>query len=118
MDDRSHRNYREQPLSRKHSERCFMDCNDYQRHYTKDIATLGRECKEWAEGETNEAVEAFIAEVCNPWDAVVFTYGSVKRGVKSGWAYTIRVSGGAVDEGSGVVEITTSNILMEANAIT
>ena len=58
--------------------------DDYQKHNIKIIATLGRECREWAEGETNEAVEAVIAEMCNPGDAVVFTDGSVKRGVKSG----------------------------------
>ena len=49
--------------------------DDYQRHYTKVIATLGRECREWAEGETNEAVEATITEVCNPGTQWVFTDG-------------------------------------------
>ena len=34
-----------------------------------------------------------IAEIYNPGDAVVFTDGLVKRGVKSGWVYTVRVRG-------------------------
>ena len=67
--------------------------DDYQRHYTKVIATLGRECREWAEGEINEVVEVIIAEVFNPGNAVVFTDGSFKRGVKSGWAFNVRVGG-------------------------
>ena len=47
------------------------------------------------------SVEAIIAEINNPGDAVVFTNGSVKKGVKSGWAYTVRVNGDVIAEGSG-----------------
>ena len=92
--------------------------DDYQEHYTKVIATLGRECREWAEGETDRAVEAIIAEQSREGEAVVFTDGSVQRGIKSGWAYTIRVNGATVAEGSGAVELTTSSMLMEVKAIT
>ena len=35
--------------------------NDYQENYSRVIATLGRECREWAPGETDEAVEALIS---------------------------------------------------------
>ena len=49
---------------------------------------------------------------------MVFTDGSVNGGVKSGWAYTVRVSGEAVAEGFGAVEITTSSMLMEVKVIT
>ena len=35
-----------------------------------------------------QTVEAIIAEICKPGNAVVFN-GSVERGVKSGWAYTV-----------------------------
>ena len=73
----------------------------YQKHYTKVIATLGRICRDWTQGETNGAVEAIIEEIHNPGDSVVFTDGSVKRGVKSGWAYTVRVNGDVIAEGSG-----------------
>ena len=92
--------------------------DDYQEHYTKVIATLGRECREWAEGETDRAVEAIIAEQSREGEAVIFTDGSVQRGIKSGWAYTIRVNGATVAEGSGAVELTTSSMLMEVKAIT
>ena len=82
------------------------------------IATLGREYIEWAEGETDRAVEAIIAEQSREGDAVIFTDGSVQRGIKSGWAYTVRVNGETVAEGSGAVEITTSSMLMEVKAVT
>ena len=81
--------------------------DDYNEQYTTVIATLGRECREWAEGETDRAVEGIIAEQSREGDAVIFTDGSVQRGVKSRWAYTVRVNGETVAEGSGAVEITT-----------
>ena len=81
-------------------------------------ATLGRECRDWAEGETDRAVEAIIAEQSREGDAVIFTDGSVQRGIKSGWAYTVRVNGETVAEGSGAVDITTSSMLMEVKAVT
>ena len=48
----------------------------------------------------------------------MFTDGSVQRGVKSGWAFTVRVNGTTVAEKSGAVSITTSSMLMEVKAIT
>ena len=87
--------------------------DDYHEQYTTVIATLGQECREWAEGETDRAVQAIIAEQSREGDAVIFTDGSVQRGIKSGWAYTVRVNGETVAEGSGAVEITTSSMLME-----
>ena len=82
------------------------------------IASLGRECREWAEGETDKAVEDIIAEHCGIDDAVVFMDGSVQRDVKSGWAFTVRVNGATVAEDSGAVNLTTSSMLMEVKAIT
>ena len=92
--------------------------NDYTEQYTKVIATLGRECREWEEGKTDEAVEAIIAEHSRPDDVVVFTDGSVKRGIKSGWGFTIRKSGVTQHEASGAIELTTSSMIMEIKAIT
>ena len=86
--------------------------------YTKVIATLGRECRKCATGVTERAVEAIIAKNCGEKDAVVFTDGSVQRGFKSGWAYTVRVRGISVAEGSCAVELTTSSMLMKVKAIT
>ena len=45
------------------------------------IATLIRECREWAAGETNRAAEAITVEYCDERDAVIFTDGSVQRGI-------------------------------------
>ena len=92
--------------------------NDYQENYSKVIATLGRECREWAPGETDEAVEALISDNSQDGDAIVFTDGSVKRGEKSGWAFTVRCRGETVGEGSGAVEVTTSSMVMEIKAVT
>ena len=44
---------------------------------------------------------------------VVFTGGSVRRGVKSGWAYSARQNGVVVTEGSGAFAQTTSSMCME-----
>ena len=46
--------------------------NDYQGNYSRVIATLGRECREWAPGETDEAVEALISDNSQDGDAIVF----------------------------------------------
>ena len=82
------------------------------------IATLGREWRELTAGKNGRAVEAIITEQSREGEAVIFTDGSVQRGIKLGWAYTIRVDGVIVAEGSGVVEITKSSILMEVKVIT
>ena len=58
----------------------WLYCDDLQRNYTRFIATLGRECREWDPGETDRAVESLIDENSRENDAVVFTDGSVKRG--------------------------------------
>ena len=93
-------------------------CDDLQRNYTRVIAILGRECREWNPVETNRAVKTLIEENSHENDAVVFTDGSVKRGEKSGWGYTVRVNDLVLAEGSGAVEITTSSMQMEIKAIT
>ena len=42
------------------------------------IATLCHECREWAEGETDRAVQAIIAMNYGEGEAEVFTDGSVQ----------------------------------------
>ena len=56
---------------------------DYQERFTTVITTLGRQCRNWADGETDRAVETIIAEHSSDEDAVVFTDGSVQRGALS-----------------------------------
>ena len=55
----------------------FID--DLEEKFTHVEATLGRECREWAPGETNKAVEKLIIENCAGTDAVIFTHRSVKK---------------------------------------
>ena len=65
--------------------------NDYSEQFTKVIATRGSECREWPADTTDEAVEAMITENSRIDDAIVFIDGLVRRGVRSGWGFTIRV---------------------------
>ena len=44
---------------------------------------------------------------------VVFTDGSVRRGQKSGWAFSARVDGRITEEQSGAYKCTTSSMAME-----
>ena len=50
--------------------------------FTHVIASLGRECREWAPGAANAEIEATISEISEPDDVIIFTDGSVKRGLK------------------------------------
>ena len=59
-----------------------------------------------------------ISEISDADDAVIFTDGSVKRGVKSGWAFSVRVDGQTVAEDSCAVEITVSSMSMEIKGVT
>ena len=86
--------------------------------YTHVIATLGRECREWSPGATNAEIESIISEVSWAEENVCFTDGSVKRGERSGWAYTVRVDGLTVAEKSAAIELTTSSMSIEVKAFT
>ena len=96
----------------------WQEISDEAEQFTAVIANLGRECREWAPGAANAEIEATISEVSSPEDVIIFTDGSVKRGEKSGWAFTARVDGSIVSEGSGAVELTASSMAMEVKAIT
>ena len=94
----------------------WLEISDEAEQFTAVIANLRRECREWAPGAAN--AEAIIDEVSGPKDVIVFTDGSVKRDEKSGWAYTARVNGITVSEGSGAVELTASSMAMEVKGVT
>ena len=95
----------------------WLEISDEAEQFTAVIANLGRECREWAPGAANAEIEATIDEVSGPEDVIVFTDGSVKRNEKSGWAFTARVNGITVSEGSGAVELTASSMAMEVKAV-
>ena len=92
--------------------------HDPQKRFTKVVSTLGRDCREWPEGATNAEIVTLVEEHSRPGVVVIFTDGSVKREVKSGWAYSARVDGRIVAEDSGAFTRTTSSMCMEVRAIT
>ena len=52
--------------------------------FTQVIATLGCEYCEWREEAVNLAIDSLIEENSLSYYLIVYTYGSVQRGVKSG----------------------------------
>jgi len=98
--------------------RSWIRVSDEAEMYTRVIATLGRECREWPEGATHAEIETLIEVNCKPDDVTVFTDGSVQRGLRSGWAFTARTGGQCVQERSGATTRTTSSMCMEVKAIT
>ena len=52
--------------------------------FSKVVATLGRECREWPDGAAPSEIETLIEENCRDDEMIVYTDGSVQRGNKSG----------------------------------
>ena len=77
---------------------------------TKVVPTLYKECREWPTGATNAEILTLVDEHSRPGVVVVFTDGSVLRGVKSGWGFSARVDGVIVAEDSGAFAQTTSSM--------
>ena len=87
-------------------------------NFTQVIATLGRECREWTEEAVNLEIDCLIEENNLADHLIVYIDGSVQRGVRSGWGYTATLLGELVKEDSGFVQLTTSSMCMEIQAIT
>ena len=85
--------------------------------FTQVIATLGRECREWPREAVELEMQLLIEENGLTDYLTVYTDGSVKRHVKSGWGYTASLLGEVVKEDSGYVGFTTSSMCMEVKAI-
>jgi len=62
-------------------------------------------CNVWPLGATNAEVETLIEEHSEHGDAVIFNDGSVNRGIKSGWAFSVRVDGVFVKEQNGAATL-------------
>ncbi len=62
-------------------------------------------------------IQAFISENSKSSDVVIYTDGSVCRGIKSGWAFSAYTNGKRVKEKCGAVTNTTSSMDMEILAI-
>ena len=83
------------------------------------LATLGRECREWAPGAAHAEVETLIEENSRNGDVIIFTDGSVTREKQSGWEYSAaRVNSRIVSENSSATDLTLSSMATEINAIT
>ena len=52
--------------------------------FTKVVATLGRECREWPEGATHSEIQALIEENCREDEMIVYTDGSTRNQVRLG----------------------------------
>ena len=96
----------------------WIAVEDPTEQYTTVIATLGRECREWAPGAAHAEVETLIEENSREDDVIIFTDGSVTRDKQSGWAYSARVNGRIVSENSSATDLTLSSMATEINAIT
>ena len=98
----------------------WVGFEDTEGNYTTVESSLGRECREWPDGEANAAVETLIEKCGNPEAINVFTDGSVQREVptKSGWGLYARINGVTAMERSGATSIVTSSMVMEVKAIT
>ena len=92
--------------------------NESRDSFTKVVATLGRECREWPEGATQSEIRALIEEHCRDDEMIIYTDGSVQRGTKSGWAFTASRQGVTKHENAGATALTTSSMCMEVKAIT
>ena len=82
-------------------------------NFTQVIATLGCKCREWTEEAVNLEIDCLIEENNLADHLIVYTDGSVQRGVRSGWGYTATLLGELVKEDSGFVQLTTSSMCME-----
>ena len=56
--------------------------------FTQITATLGSECREWTKEAVSLEIELLIEENLLSDYLIVYTDGSVHRGVRSGWGYT------------------------------
>ena len=96
----------------------WFQVHDFHGRFTKVVSTLGRECREWPTEITKGKILTLVEEHSRPGVVVVFTDGSVLRGVKSGWGFNERVGRVVVAEDSGAFAQTTSCMCMEVRATT
>ena len=96
----------------------WFQVHDFHGRFTKVVSTLCRECREWPTEITKGKILTPVEEHSRPGVVVVFTDGSVLRGVKSGWGFIERVGRVVVAEDSGAFAQTTSSMCMEVRALT
>ena len=85
---------------------------------TRVIVTMGREQRDVADIVTEQEILSLINENSKPGDPVIYTDGSVRRGVKSGWGFIALQNNKVMHRASGATAATTSSMKMEIVAIT
>ena len=63
----------------------WVELSQEGRIFTQVVIKMGWEQREVADVVTEQAILALVAENTKPDDPVIYTDGSVQRGVKSGW---------------------------------
>jgi len=96
----------------------WVERPDEMEHFSRAVITLGRECRDQDPALVYAEVASPIYENSRPGDLVVYTDGSVQRGVRSGWGFTARSNGSIVREDCCSYSVTTSSMRMEIGAAT
>ena len=69
-------------------------------------------------GRAETEVRQIIDQNSKPSDPIIYTDGSVTRGMKSGWGFLIQTNGHIMHKASGACNKTTSSTRMEVEAVT
>ena len=92
--------------------------NEIAPDFTKVIIGVKKSDARDVAGSAETAVRQIIEDNSRPSDPVIYTDGSVQRGVKSGWGFAVLRDGHVIHKASGACNITTSSTHMEIEAVT
>jgi ribonuclease HI len=95
----------------------WIQLADEGRNLTNVVITMGREQREVADIVTDQEILSLISEHSKPDDPVIYTDGSVRRDVQSGWGFVVLQRNKVVYTTSGATTATTSSMRMEVVAI-
>ena len=84
----------------------------------KSVLTKCRERREFAACTTEALIKQLIEDAADEGDHVIYTDGSVQRGVRSGWGFVAYIANREVHSEAGASNMTTSSMRMEVEAIT
>ncbi|RUS87822.1 hypothetical protein EGW08_004421 [Elysia chlorotica] len=79
---------------------------------------MGRDRRECAAAVTEQDIRKLIHDNSKRHDPIIYTDGSVKRGIQSGWGFVCYSENRVIHEESGAAATTTSSMKMEIEAIT
>jgi hypothetical protein len=86
-------------------------------HMLKVIVKMSPECRQWPNGSTEKQIQLIIHENSSSGDVIIYTNGSVLRGVESGWGLVAKVKGKVVAKENRVYETTISCMRMEVDLV-